>query len=210
MTALLMPLLAAAALAAAPAEPAGPAAPVAPAAQTAPAEPAAGDEIVFKEDYGDGRKVRCQIYKDAGDYIHYIDIKKDMDAGCSREIVESVARGEKPLVDVEAFFKRKAAEAKDKAVADAALAKAEEFRRAEEARKAAEKKAAEEAGAPKEGKLKMRPLSNGVKVVTSGPSGTPELTVDPFPEEDKVPPKPPQKPAEKAPEKKQEDPDGKK
>jgi hypothetical protein len=101
------------------------------AAVAALAAPAAADEIVFKEDYGDGKKVECQIYKEADGYIHYIDIKKDQDAGCSREIVESVTRSEKPLIDVEAFFKRKAAEAKDKAVADAALAKAEEFRKAE-------------------------------------------------------------------------------
>jgi hypothetical protein len=176
------------------------------AALAAPAVPAAADEIVFKEDYGDGKKVECQIYKEDADYIHYIDIKKDQDAGCAREIVESITRGEKPLVDVEAFFKRKAAETKDKAAADAALAKAEEFRKAEEARKAAEKKSAEEPGLPKDSKLKMRPLTDGAKVVKSGSGGTPELTVDPFPEEDKTPPKPAKKPAEKATEKASEKP----
>ena len=145
-----------------------------------------GDEITFKKDYG-GETVQCQIYKEADDYIHYIDIKKDQDAGCSREIVEKVVKGEKPLVDVQAFFLRKAAEAKDKTAADAAKAKAEEFRKDEEARAAAKK-----AGEEKKGKLTMRPITEGVKVVApSTPGGNAELIVDPFPEEDKTPPPPP-------------------
>jgi hypothetical protein len=150
---------------------------------------ALADEITFKKEYG-GETVQCQIYKETDDYINYIDIKKDMDAGCARSIVEKVTRGEKPLVDAEAFFLRKAGEAKDKTAADAARAKAEEVRKAAE-------EAAKKAGtAPKTGKLNMRPMNegSGVKVVTTpGGSGSKELIVDPFPEEDKNPPKPPKK-----------------
>ena len=149
---------------------------------------APADEIIFKQDYGDGKSVQCQVYKETEDYIHYIDIKKDQDAGCSREIVEKVVKSEKSLVDVQAFFLRKAAEAKDKTAADAAKAKAEEFRKAEEARAAAAKKP----GGEKKGKLTMRPITEGVKVVApSTPGGNAELIVDPFPEEDKTPPPPP-------------------
>ena len=145
-----------------------------------------GDEITFKKDYG-GETVQCQIYKEADDYIHYIDIKKDQDAGCARDIVEKITRSEKPLVDVEAWFLKKAAEAKDKAAADAARAKAEEVRKDNEA--AAKKTAGEK----KPGKLTMRPMTEtaGVKVVASKTGGSAELIVDPIPEEDKNPPKPP-------------------
>jgi len=148
---------------------------------------ALADEITFKKDYG-GETVQCQIYKETDDYINYIDIKKDMDAGCAKSIVEKVVKGEKPLVDVEAFFLKKAGEAKDKTAADAAKAKAEEARKDAEAAKKA-------AGEKKTGKLTMRPMdeTSGVKVVKStGGAGT-ELIVDPFPEEDKTPPKPPKK-----------------
>ena len=148
---------------------------------------AAADEITFKKEFG-GETVQCQIYKETDDYINYIDVKKDMDAGCAKSIVEKVTRSEKPLMDVEAFFLKKADEAKDKTTADAARAKAEEVRKdAEAARKAA--------GDKKPGKLTMRPMdeTSGVKVVKStGGAGT-ELIVDPFPEEDKTPPKPPKK-----------------
>ncbi len=148
------------------------------------------DEIVFKKEYG-GETVKCQIYKETDDYIHYIDIKKDQDAGCARSIVEKIVRDEKPLVDVQAFFLRKAEEAKDKVAADAARAKAEE------ARKAAEAAAAKTPHAgTKTGKLTMRPMneSSGVKVVTApGKTGSSELIVDPFPEEDKTPPPPAKK-----------------
>jgi hypothetical protein len=148
---------------------------------------ALADEITFKKEYG-GETVQCQIYKETDDYINYIDIKKDMDAGCARSIVEKVVKGDKPLVDVEAFFLKKAGETKDKTAADAARAKAEEARQAAEAAKKA-------GGEKKPGKLTMRPMdeSSGVKVVKStGGAGT-ELIVDPFPEEDKTPPKPPAK-----------------
>lgn len=53
---------------------------------------APADEIIFKQDYGDGKSVQCQVYKETEDYIHYIDIKKDQDAGCSKAIVEKVVQ----------------------------------------------------------------------------------------------------------------------
>lgn len=153
---------------------------------------ASADEIIFKQDYGDGKSVKCQIYKEDADYIHYIDVQKDQDAGCARSIVEKIVYSDEKLVDVKAFFERKAAEAKDQAAAEAARTKAEEVRKAEEARAAAEKQAAE-AAKGKSGKLKMRSMSDGVKVTGSGAQGAVELVVDPFPEEDQTPPPPPKK-----------------
>ncbi|HOX07272.1 MAG TPA: hypothetical protein PK280_12785 [Planctomycetota bacterium] len=147
---------------------------------------ALADEITLKKEFG-GDVIQCQIYKETDEYINYIDIKKDQDAGCARSIVEKVTKSDKPLVDVEAFFLRKAGEAKDKTSADAARAKAEEARKAAEA-------AGKAAGDKKTGKLTMRPMNetSGVKVVPShGAGGGSELIVDPFPEEGTPTVKPP-------------------
>lgn len=156
---------------------------------------ALADEIVLKKEFG-GDKIKCQIYKETDDYINYIDLKTDQDAGCARSIVEKVTKSDAPLIDVEAWFLKKAADSKDKDAAEAARAKAEEYRKAQEAaKKAAEGK--------KTGKLTMRPLNenSGVKQVPSA-GGNAELIVDPFPEEDANPPKPPAGKSEKPPVKK--------
>lgn len=143
---------------------------------------ARADEIVFKKEFGGG-KVKCQIYKEEDGYIHYIDADRKMDCGCSREIVEKITKSKKPLIDVEAFFLKRAREAKGEKARAKAAKIAEELRKA---REAAEKAAA----AKKVGKLKMRPATEkaGLKILPSKDTGSNEILVDPFPEEDKAPP----------------------
>jgi hypothetical protein len=146
--------------------------------------PAAGgraDEIVFKKEFGGG-KVKCEIYKEEDDYIHYIDIKRKMACGCSKEIVEKIVREKKDLIDVEEFFLKKAKEAKDEKARQKAAKIAAELRKKREAE---EKEAGKE---KKVGKLRMRPAST-VKILPSKDTGSNELLVDPFPEEDQAPAK---------------------
>ena len=143
-------------------------------ALAAAAASAHADEIVFK----DGTTVRCEIYRETEDYVHYIDPAKDMCCGASKRIIQEVRHEDEPVVDVEAFLERKAEAL--------ATEQAEELRSAL-ARRAAgakEKKAPAAIEEKGEGKLRFRPLSVGVEVVGDPGSDTPELIVDPFPEED--------------------------
>lgn len=137
---------------------------------------ARADEIVFKDETA----VRCEIYRETEDYVHYIDPAKDMCCGASKLIIKEVRHEDEPVVDVEAFLKRKAEEL--------AAEEAEELRALVAQRAAAaEKKPEEKPNAtdkPKEGKLTFRPMTLGVEVVGDPNSNTPELIVDPFPEED--------------------------
>jgi uncharacterized protein with FMN-binding domain len=73
---------------------------------------ACADEIVLKQEFG-GEKIKCEIYKEDDKYIHYIDIKKKMAAGCSKEIIAKITREDKPLIDVAEFFRAKAKEARN-------------------------------------------------------------------------------------------------
>ena len=139
---------------------------------------ACGDEIIFKEKFGGG-KVKCEIYKEDEDYIHYIDIKKKMDCGCSREIVAEIVREDGELIDVEKFFLDKAREAKDEQAREKAEKLAEELRKK---REAAEAEKNRKTGEKVVGKLKIRPPSS-IKVITNKAGGSNELLVDPFPEE---------------------------
>jgi len=140
----------------------------------AAAAAAHADEIVFK----DGTTVRCEIYRETEDYVHYIDPAKDMCCGASKRIIQEVRREDEPVVDVEAFLERKA---------EALAAEQAEELRSAIARRAAEAKEKKVPAATEEkneGKLKFRPLSVGVEIVGDPGSDTPELIVDPFPEED--------------------------
>ncbi len=143
------------------------------------------DEIVFKKEFGGG-KVKCQIYKEEDGYIHYIDVDRKMDCGAAREIVEKITKSKKPLLDVEAFFLKRAKEAKGEKAREKAAKIAEELRKAREAAEKAAK-------TKKVGKLKMRPATEkaGLKVLRSKDTGSNELLVDPFPEEDDAPEKTP-------------------
>ena len=140
------------------------------------AGPARGDEIVFKKEFGGG-KVKCEIYKEDDDYVHYVDVEKKMASGAAKEIIEKIVRQKKPLIDVEAFFLKKAKEAKGKAAREKAAAIAAELRKAREAAEKAAK-------TKKVGKLKMRPMTSGVKLLPARAGESGELLVDPFPEEE--------------------------
>jgi len=155
-------------------------------AAAVPALLAAGaraDEIVFKEDFGGGR-VKCEIYKETDDYIHYIDVARKMDCGCSREIVAKVVKEEGELIDVEEFFLKKAREAKDAKVREAAEKTAEELRKKREAA-AAQAGADGKTGERRVGKCLIKPTEEktGIKKLPSRDTGSNELQVDPFPEE---------------------------
>lgn len=150
---------------------------------------ARADEIVFKKEFGGG-KVKCQIYKEEDGYIHYIDVDRKMDCGASREIVEKITKSKKPLLDVEAFFLKRAKEAKGEKARAKAAEIAAELRKAREAAAAAAK-------TKKVGKLRMRPATEkaGLTILRSKDTGSNEILVDPFPEEDDAPKKadPPKK-----------------
>jgi hypothetical protein len=170
---------------------------------------ARGDEIVFKKEYG-GEKIKCEIYKETDDYIYYIDIKKQMQCGCSRDIVEKVTKVEEPLIDVEAFFLKKAKASKDKRAREKAEAIAAELRKkrlAAEAKKKKDKKGKkeDESEGKRIGKCLIKPATEktGIKILRSKDTGSNEILVDPFPDEDEKPKtkaatrKPPRKKAKK-------------
>jgi hypothetical protein len=155
-------------------------------AAAAPALFAAGalaDEIVFKEEFGGG-KVKCEIYKEDDDYIHYIDIEKKMDCGCSREIVAKVIKEEGELIDVEEFFLKKARAAKDAKGREAAEKIAEELRKQREAA-AAKAGTDNKTGERRVGKCLIKPTEEktGIKVLPSKDTGSNEVQVDPFPDQ---------------------------
>jgi hypothetical protein len=149
---------------------------------------ARGDEIVFKKKYG-GEKVKCQIYKETADYIHYIDLKRKMACGCSREIVEKIVKAKKPLLDVEAFFLKKVQEARDAKEREKAEKLAAELRKKRLAAEAASKKQKDKKTDDSKGKrigrclVKPATEKTGIKVLRTKDTGSSELLVDPFPEE---------------------------
>ncbi len=154
---------------------------------------ARGDEIVFKKEYG-GEKVKCEIYKETDEYTDYIDVKKKMQCGCSREIVEKVIKEKKPLIDVEAFFIEKAKASKDKRTREKAEAIAAELRKkrlAEEAKQKEQKKGEkeDESEGKRIGKCLVKPATEktGIKILRSKDTGSNEILVDPFPDEDEKP-----------------------
>jgi hypothetical protein len=151
---------------------------------------ARADEIVFKEEFG-GEKVKCEIYKEDKKYIHYIDVKKKMDCGCSKEIVAKIKREDKQLIDVEQFFLKKAKDAKDRKAREKAEKIAGELRKKREAAEAAAKKAGkpDTTGTRKIGKCLIKPTTEktGIKILRSKDTGSSEILVDPFPDEDKKP-----------------------
>ncbi|MHC4914866.1 MAG: hypothetical protein ACYTGB_05185 [Planctomycetota bacterium] len=150
-------------------------------AAVCPARLSAADEIVFKKQFGGG-KVKCEIYKEDDDYIHYVDVERKMDCGCSREIVEKIVKEPGELLDVEEFFVQKAKEAKDAKAREKAELIAEELRKKREAE---EKQKENEFGEKKVGNLRIRPATEkaGMTKLRSTDTGSNELLVDPFPEE---------------------------
>lgn len=149
------------------------------------------DEIVFKKEHGGGR-VKCEIYREDDEYLRYIDIKKNEDCGCSREIVAEVIKEPGELIDVEEFFRKKAEKAQDEAGRERALATAEELRRKREAEAAAAAAAnpkdpkVNEHGDKIMGKLRVRD-SKTVKILPTKDTGSNEIMVDPFPEDEGKP-----------------------
>ncbi len=146
---------------------------------------ARGDEILLKEEFG-GEKIKCEIYKETDDYIYYIDVKKKMDCGCSKDIVAKVTRVKKPLIDVEAFFVKKAKESKDKRAREKAEGLAAELRKKRLAEEAKNKKKVDETEGKRIGKCLVKPTTEktGIKVLRTQDTGSNELLVDPFPDED--------------------------
>jgi len=163
---------------------------------------AGADEIVLKKEFG-GEKIKCEIYKESDDYIHYIDVKKKMDCGCSKEIIAKITRVEKPLIDVEAFFVKKAKNSKDKRAREKAEKLAAELRKkrlAEEAKNKKNKKKVDKTEGERIGKCLVKPTTEktGIKVLRTSDTGSNELLVDPFPEEDAKPEKKATKPRKKS------------
>jgi hypothetical protein len=156
-----------------------------------PRDSARADEIVFKKEFGGG-KVKCEIYKEDKDYIHYIDVKRKMDCGCSKEIVEKVVREKKPLINVEQFFLQKAKDAKGKKAREKAQAIAEELRKkreAEEKKNKGKKGETGENGERRVGKCLIKPTTEktGIKILRTKDTGSNEILVDPFPDEEAKP-----------------------
>ncbi len=146
-----------------------------------PARLSAADEIVFKKEFGGG-KVKCEIYKEDEGYIHYVDVERKMDCGCSREIVEKIVKEPGELINVEEFFVQKAKDAKDAKAREKAELIAAELRKKREAEGKAQEN---EFGEKKVGNLRIRPATEkaGVTKLKSRDTGSGELLVDPFPEE---------------------------
>jgi hypothetical protein len=137
---------------------------------------ARADVIFFKKEFGGGQ-VKCEIYKEEQEYIYYVDIKRNMDCGCARQIIDKIEYDEKDLINVEEFFEKKALAAKD----ENARRKAEDIA-AELRKKRQAKEKADKSGKKKKPKINIRSTTT-VKVLKTKDSGSNELLVDPFPED---------------------------
>ncbi len=143
---------------------------------------ARADVIFFKKEFGGGQ-VKCEIYKEEQEYIYYVDIKRNMDCGCARQIIDKIEYDEKDLINVEEFFEKKALAAKD----DDARRKAEDIA-AELRKKRQAQEKTDKSGKKKKPTINIRATST-VKVLKTKDSGSNELLVDPFPEDPDPKPK---------------------
>lgn len=120
------------------------------------------DDILLQN----GKTIRCQVYKETDETVFYVDAAKDECGQVARKDVQKIEKSEKPVVDLKAFLERQGDKLSAEQKADITAC----------------------ANKPKS-KLTMRTMDSGVTVKKGADPNTPELVVDPFPEQGAAKPK---------------------